>query len=118
MSDFIEMTERNTGNIVRVYQFLVDNGNPKALVFDPAFAGKQNGNGWRFLTMKTLIPKDYAGEDGKFQSKTIKNKAKDRMTLVDAIWRCTDGTEFKHADLEQAITHELELMEKERKSNE
>lgn len=40
------------------------------------------------------------------------------MTLVDAIWRCTDGVEFKHADLKQAITHELELMEKERKDNE
>lgn len=66
MSDFIEMKVRNTGNTVRVYQFLVDNGNPKALVFDPAFAGKQNGNGWRLMTMKTLIPKDYAGEDRKF----------------------------------------------------
>ena len=66
MSDFIEMKVRNTGNTVMVYQFLVDNGNPKALVFDPAFAGKQNGSGWRLLTMKTLIPKDYAREDGKF----------------------------------------------------
>lgn len=118
MNDFIEMKERSTGNIVRVYQFLVDNGNPKALVFDPAFAGKQNGNGWRFLAMKTLVPKDYAGEDGKFQSKTKRNKAKDRITLVDAIWRCTDGVEFKRENISLAILHELELMGKERKDDE
>ena len=43
-------------------------------------------------------------------TKTKYNKAKSCLHLVDAVWEATDGTQFKHEQLEQAVEHQMELM--------
>ena len=44
---------------------------------------------------------------------TKKNKAKARMQLVNATWETSDGVLWSHCVLEDAIAHEIELMDKE-----
>lgn len=97
---------------VEVYQFFE---NRTALIYDPDQAAQSKGNGWQIVSMKKLIPLGYLTEDMKFESKTTKNKIKKRLTLSQAIWTCTDGTNFE--DCEEAIAHERELMKIEHEEN-
>lgn len=83
-----------------------------AVIYDPYLASKSigNGGGWQKVKLSNLIPDAYfSPAAGAYQSKTEKNKYKSRLQLVTATWRCTDGEEFDHADLELAIEHEREL---------
>ena len=93
---------------VDVYQFFE---NRTALVYDPHQAAQSKGNGWQIVSTKNLIPLDYLTEDMKFESKTTKNKIKKRLTLSQAIWTCTDGTDFENCN--EAIAYERKLMEAE-----
>lgn len=98
---------------VEVYHFFEDK---TALIFSPYLASKQNGNGWAKVKLGQLIPLEYFNkETNGFMSKTERNKIKNRLTLTQALWTCSDGVNFK--DCDKAIAHEKEVMEKEVDNN-
>ena len=101
---YIELFSKASHCTVRVYNFF---DNKTALVFDSNQAGRCKGNGWQIIAIKNLIPLEYVTDD-MFMSKSEKNKIKERLTLTQAIWTCTDGVDFD--DCEKAIIHEKELM--------
>lgn len=101
-----EMRLKKNGQVVRVYN--ISEG--MATIFNPEMYQKVN-NGWDRIKVSNVVPMDYPVNSDEYVSKTKKNKAKSRMQLVDAAWRTTDGIEFKHENIEEAIAHELELME-------
>lgn len=69
-----------------------------------------HGGGWQKVKLSNLIPEAYVSPGtGEYQSKTEKNRYKSRLQLVAATWRCTDGMEFDHTDLDYATEHEREL---------
>lgn len=110
----MQMYCKKYGCSVKVYRFFE---NRTALIFNPSLAGKQNGNGWDMIPLKTLIPLEYYNEhkDSCFMSKTERNKIKARLTLTKAEWACTDGLFFN--DCNEAIAHEYELVKKENENN-
>ena len=121
MNDYIEMYSKKENEVVRVYNIsATTSGSSLATIFVPSkFNNPQyNFMGWQTVKMTSLIPIDLkdAYIKGLPTSKTQKNKAKSRMTLVDAIWRTTDGNEFPHTMIDMAIEHELELMNKEKEN--
>lgn len=106
-----EMRVRKSGEIVRVYSI-----NPQdntAMVFSIKQYTSMN-NGWTKTKLSQLVPVDFPLNNSDFTSKTQKNKAKDRMKLLDATWQTTDGTIWNHSDIEKAIEHELYLMNEEK----
>lgn len=109
---YIEMVFKSTGERVRVYAIHNDGPNRSvATVFVPSFAAKSKnaGNAWQTVQMSRLIPVDcWDGEA--FISKNEKNKIKSRLKLISAEWECTDGTIYKHENLEEAIEYERALM--------
>lgn len=109
----IEMKLKPSGSIVQVYRFLED-GN--ALIFDPDQYASKN-QGLIKVSWRRLIPKEYP-VDCNMPSKSKRNKAKARMKLIEAIWETTDGVRFKHEEIEDAIAHELSLMNIEQQENE
>lgn len=109
----MKMYYRKNEIIVEVYHFFEDK---TALIFSPDIAGRQNGNGWEKVKLSQLIPLEYFDEhDKRFMSKTERNKIKERLTLTEAIWTCSDGIAFK--DFDKAILHERELIEQEKGDN-
>lgn len=107
------MWYKNHSCIVTVYNFNIDGS---VLIYSPSLAGKQNGNGWIKVKLKELIPLEYYNEhSNNFQSKTVANRMKARLTLTSAVWTCTDGTKF--TDFKEAAAHEYELYNKEKKEN-
>lgn len=101
---------RKSGQRVLVFAYDVERG--LATIFDPGMAAStpNNGGGWKKVKQSELIPEEYYSKPSNcFQSKTEKNKYKSRLQLVTATWRCSDGSEYDHADLEDAISHEREL---------
>lgn len=104
----MQMFYKNDKCIVEVYHFFE---NKIALVFSPHLASKQNGFGWIYAPMRSLIPIEYYNEhkENYFMSKSEKNKIKERLTLTKAEWTCTDGLSFDSCD--DAIKHEMEIME-------
>lgn len=107
----MKMYYRDANVDVEVYQF--DMLNSKALIYNPQLAGAHQGNGWVQVKFSRLIPYPEA-EIYKIEgmSKTKRNKAKSRLTLAYAEWVSSDGSIYDHNHLEDAIKHELELMEK------
>ena len=109
----MKMYYRKNEIIVEVYHFFE---NKTALIFSPDIAGRQNGNGWECVKMSQLIPLEYFDEhDKRFMSKTERNKIKERLTLTEALWTCSDGIAFK--DFNKAILHERELEIQEKGNN-
>lgn len=63
-----------------------------AMIFDPYIASKTGPSGaWVIVKLSKLIPEDYVNREGKFESKTEKNKLKARLALHNAEWETTDG---------------------------
>lgn len=109
----MKMYYRKNEIIVEVYHFFEDK---TALIFSPDIAGRQNGNGWEKVKLSQLIPLEYFDEhDKRFMSKTERNKIKERLTLTEALWTCSDGIAFK--DFDKAILYERELIEQEKGDN-
>ena len=110
----VEMRLRPSGSIVRVYSF---NSDGTAFIFDP-MAYMNNNQGMIKVKIGKLVPIDYPLHNSDACSKTKKNKAKARLHLVDAVWESTDGIKYSHDCIEEAIQHELDLMEKENNESE
>lgn len=108
MSLYEEMRIKKPGNVVRVY----DITDGMATIFNPEMYYKVN-NGWMKVKASNLVPIDFPINSADSVSKTKKNKAKERMTLVDAVWRTSDGIDWQHCEIEEAILHEISLMEAE-----
>jgi len=102
-----EMQLRPGGQTVRVYSVGADN---MAVIFDPVMYMKNN-NGWDRVKVSRLVPMEFELNNRDHVSKTRKNKAKSRLKLVEATWESTDGTRYDLSELENAIRHELDLMD-------
>ena len=114
---YIEMYSKHSKSNVRVYSFLTVENKPMALIFNP----NALINPWSYIKVGNLMPPEYAYavQGDAYISKTKRNRAKGRMRIVEATWQTSDGVTWKHEDIEYAIAHELELMEKEKdKTNE
>lgn len=113
----MKMFYKKDNTFVEVYNFFAKDGKSVALIFSPSAQGKQ-GNGWIEVKPSQLIPKEYYDPTTVkgFMSKTQRNKIKKRLSLTSAIWTCSDGTSF--SDIENAIAHEKEIMEKENNEKE
>ena len=104
------MYNRKTGQRLEVYAFDVDHAT--AFYYDSRLAATNGGNGWQKIQAKLLIPEAYVNHaDGTFMSKTERNDIKHHLKLVDAIWECTDGTQYSHSAIEFAINHQRTLMQ-------
>ena len=102
-----EMQLKPGGQTVRVYSIDTDY---YATIFDPVKWMKDN-SGWEKVRVSRLVPMGYELNNRDHVSKTRKNKAKSRLKLVEATWESTDGNRYDLAQLEEAIKHELDLME-------
>lgn len=102
---YFEMRRRKDGEVVRVYE--VKDG--MALIFS-ASQYQRDGGGWQKIKMTQMIPIEFPVNKNEYVSKTMRNKAKERMKLVDATWETTDGKQWAHKDIDAAIEHELEIM--------
>ena len=112
MINMVEMYRKSDGSKIGVYH--IDADKRVALCYDQCLAAKQNGNGWTLVSLNRLVPAEYFNQQTQsFMSKTEHNKIKSMLTLVSATWRCTDGSEYDHTNLEHAIAHQKELIEKE-----
>lgn len=117
MNNYFEMYSKKEKQIVKVYSITpIDKNDSRATIFVPSLFNVNNQSGWKTVNVTTLIPIECMDTYLKQlpNSKTQRNKAKQRMVLVDAIWRTTDGEEFPHTMIDMAVEHELELMEKEK----
>lgn len=108
-----EMKEKATNNPVRVYE--IDMVNMMAVIFDEA-TYRQNQGGWRKVKLNKLIPVDVPNDPSEMISKNQQAKAKKRMKLVDATWETSDGDQWDHTLIGDAIKHEIELMNKEKET--
>ncbi len=108
------MRLRKTGETVRVYAI-----NPSeniATIFSTSQYTKTN-NGWQKIKLSQLVPMDFPINNKDYISKTKKNKAKDRMKLIEATWQTSDGNLWNHSDIDAAVEHELFLMSLEENGN-
>lgn len=117
--NYVEMFSKKENEVVRVYDISPSRINESysvATIFIPSKLTVNYDVCWKTVKMTTLIPIEF--KDAYLQqlptSKTQKNKAKQRMQLVDATWKTSDGIMWEHKNIEDAIVHELELMEKEK----
>ena len=108
-----EMRLRPNGEIVRVYAI----ENEIATIFNPSQFMKSD-QGWQRISVKKLVPVDYELHNAQTVSKTQKNKAKNRIKLIDAVWETSDGIKWEHKYLESAISHELVLMDADQEKKE
>lgn len=109
MINYVEMQLRPSGELVKVY----DITDGQATIWSDSQFIQCNG-GWMKVKVNRLVPVEYPLNNKNYVSKTQKNKAKSRMHLEDAIWKTTDGQLWKHENLDEAVAHELELMDKEK----
>lgn len=101
----ITMRLRPDGREVKVYAI---NGD-KALIFDPVSHMRDQG-GWKAIKLNKLVPMDYpVYTEHQIASEALK-KAKERLELIDATWKTSDGQLFKHDEKAEAIKVELSLM--------
>ena len=110
-----KMWYRDKGQDVDVYN--IDYANKTATCFSALMCQQQNGNGWFTVRLGKLVPYPYAENYKTSMSKTQRNKIKSMLTLTYAEWTCTDGAVFTHAQIEDAIQHQAQLMEKEEENN-
>ena len=113
---YIEMYNKQSRCNVRVYDFTTIEKKAMALVFNPNATNPDHNNPWFYVKVSQLVPLEFAEMMTKdnFVSKTKRNKAKGRMQILDATWQTSDGQTWSHENIENAIAHELELMEKEK----
>lgn len=109
----VEMQLRPHGEIVKVY----DITDGQATIWSDAQFHQCN-NGWMKIKVSRLVPNEYPLNSKHHTSKTQKNKAKSRMHLEDATWKTSDGQLWKHENIDDAIAHELELMNEEKNEKE
>lgn len=109
-----EMRLRKTGETVRVYA--IDPSENIATIFYASQYTKIN-NGWQKIKLSQLVPMDFPINNKDYISKTKKNKAKDRMKLIEATWQTSDGNLWNHSDIDAAVEHELFLMSLEENVN-
>ena len=103
------MYSRKCGKRYEVYGFDVEHN--MAICFDPEQASRSNGQGWCKISYKHLVPEAYADKiTGQFMSKTERNAIKHNLKLVSAVWECTDGTQFDHSQIDEAIEYQKSLM--------
>jgi hypothetical protein len=109
---YIEMYSKNSKSNVRVYSFLVVDNKAMAMIFNP----NALPNPWSYVKVNNLVPLEYTSaiQGDAYISKTKRNRAKGRMKILDATWQTSDGQTWSHENIEDAIAHELELMEKEK----
>lgn len=84
-----------------------------AVIYDPDTAGK-GGGGWGVIRAKHLIPIEYWSESTGFQSKSYRNKIKERLTIQSIELMCTDGEVFDNYN--EAIDHEIKIFEAEKQA--
>ena len=108
------MRLRKTGETVRVYA--IDPLENIATIFSTSQYTKTN-NGWQKIKLSQLVPMDFPINNKDYISKTKKNKAKDRMKLIEATWQTSDGNLWNHSDIDAAVEHELCLMNLEENGN-
>lgn len=82
-----EMRLKKSGEVVRVYG--IDPVEKIAVVFCPSQYQKVN-NGWLYIKVSLLVPRGFPVSNKDCVSKTQKNKAKERMKLIDATWQTSD----------------------------
>ena len=111
--NFIEMRLRPAGDIVQVY----DITDGIATIFNKA-QFMTSDQGWQKIKVSKLVPMEFELHNTNVISQTTKNKAKKRMHLEDAVWKTSDGELWKHENIDDAIAHELELMDKENNKGE
>lgn len=109
MNEYFEMRRKKDEAVVRVYAISNDG---IATIFEPGDY-KSRGNGWQKVSITKLLPLDMPLNHKEVITKTLKNKAKDRMKIVDATWETSDGQQWTHAEIENAVMHEIELMKNE-----
>jgi hypothetical protein len=109
-----EMRLRKTGETVRVYAIAPSEN--IATIFSASQYTKTN-NGWQKIKLSQLVPMDFPINNKDYISKTKKNKAKDRMKLIEATWQTSDGNLWNHSDIDAAVEHELFLMSLEENGN-
>lgn len=109
-----EMRLRKTGETVKVYA--IDPSENIATIFSTSQYTKTN-NGWQKIKLSQLVPMDFPINNKDYISKTKKNKAKDRMKLIEATWQTSDGNLWNHSDIDAAVEHELFLMSLEENGN-
>lgn len=103
------MYSRKCGKRYEVYGFDVEHN--MALCFDPELASRSNGQGWCKILHKILVPEAYADKiTGQFMSKTERNAIKHNLKLVSATWECSDGKQFDHSQIDEAIEYQKSLM--------
>ena len=109
MTEYFEMWHRKRSIPVRVYCVKSDG---TAMIWSDGVARKQNGSGWETVLLKHLVPLDKKDLLG-VPSKSLRNRAKERLKIVSATWRGSDGTLYDHSELNEAIEHEIILLEAE-----
>ena len=102
----MKMYDKKSTNVVEAVDFYSDG---TVLVYNPYL----NGGNWITIQRKRLIPADYAKELIEAKEKAKALYYKNRLTLVYAEWKTTDGHIYDN--LETAIQHEKEIMENESK---
>ena len=105
----MKMFYKKDNILVDVYSF----EEKSALVYNPSYAGRNNGYGWMRVSYKHLVPQEYWNPNNTpgFESKSDRNKIGHRLVLKSAVWECTDGKTF--SDYDEAITHEKMIMSEE-----
>lgn len=115
--NYVEMLNKNTMEVVKVFDICATNNKMIAVIFSPNMAAKNNGYGWCRVKIGSLMPLDCVDSNGKFVSKTQKNKIKSMLKLNKAEWVCTDGTAFEsssedgHTGLDKAIEHQSNIID-------
>ena len=115
--NYVEMLNKNTMEVVKLFNVYESNGKMVAAIFSPNIAAKNNGCGWATVKVGSLIPLDCVDSNGKLTSKTKRNKIKNMLKLNKAEWVCTDGTMFEsfsedgHSGLEKAIEHQSSIID-------
>lgn len=115
--NYVEMLNKNTMEVVKVFDICVTNDKMVAVIFSPNIAAKNNGYGWCRVKIGSLMPLDCVDSNGNFVSKTQKNKIKRMLKLDKAEWVCTDGTVFEsssedsHSGLEKAIEYQSGIID-------
>lgn len=113
-NEYIEMYSKQNKTNVRVYSFHIVDNKPMALIFNPNMV-RPDVSPWSYVKISSIVPLEFADmvKNGISNSKTQRNKAKERMKIWEATWQTSDGVLWKHENIEKAIAHELELMDKE-----
>lgn len=98
MENQLELIVKKTREKVKVY----------CQSLDGTIVWSNSQNAFVKYGWKSLVPVDYNFEG--ILSKTQRNKIKSFLKLVDATWECTDGIQYTHTSLEDAIKHQEALL--------